>query len=321
MSGDALWFFVLRRIAALAVLLVVISFAVFSLLYAAPGSAEQLLLGNEPATPQTVAAIRHEYHLDEPFLTQYWIWAKQVAQLDFGKSIQTTAPVTDAIKARLPLSLFLGVYAFLLTMIFGIAVGIAAALKRRTAVDRAVVGASVIGLSAPAFVSGVLLLYLFAVVLPWFPAYGRGAGFIDELWHLTLPAFALALTGTALIVKHTRAAMISVLDQDYVTFARARGLGWWRILLLYGLRNALIPVVTVSAVILTYVITGAVLVEVTFSLPGIGSLLVQSATTKDLPMLQGVAMLIAAVIVGANLLTDLLYAAVNPQVRLGGRKS
>jgi peptide/nickel transport system permease protein len=225
--------------------------------------------------------------------------------------------VTDEIGARLPTSLFLGAYAYVLTMVLGIGLGMAAALRRRRLVDSGIVAASIGALSTPAFVAGVFLIYLFGIVLHLFPVAGVGEGFVDELWHLTLPAVSLALVGTAFLVKHTRAAMIAVLDQDYVTFARARGLSPARILLAYGLRNALIPVVTMSGVVLAFVVTGAVLVEDTFSLPGIGRLLVQSATTKDLPMILGVAMVVAAVIMGANLLADLALVAVDPRVRLG----
>jgi peptide/nickel transport system permease protein len=162
-------------------------------------------------------------------------------------------------------------------------------------------------------------LYVFAILLPWFPAFGKGSGFVDELWHMTLPAIALASVVMAYVVKHTRAAMIKALDQDYVTFARARGLSAWRVLTVYALRNALIPIVTISGLLLSFLITGAVLVEVTFSLPGIGGLLVQSANTKDLPMIQGVALVIAVVVMGVNLIADLLYLAVDPRIRLGKR--
>src|ERR1700730_2041389 len=174
-----------------------------------------------------------------------------------------------------------------------------------------------VALSTPAFVSGVFLIWVLGIEVHWFPVSGPGAGFFGDLWHLTLPAVALALTGMAFLTKHTRAAVIGVLDQDYLTFARARGLSSARVLFGYALRNALIPVVTMSGVILSYVIVGAVLVEDTFSLPGIGQLLVQSATAKDLPMLQGVAMVIAVVIILANLLADLVYVAVDPRIRLG----
>jgi peptide/nickel transport system permease protein len=313
----ALFFFVARRLLALLGLLVVISFAVFSLLYIAPGNAVDILLGTQPRTPETVQALREQYHLDEPFLTQYWIWARDAARLQFGDSIQTTLPVTDEIRSRLPTSMFLGVYAFTLTIVLGVVLGILAALRKQRGLDRGIVGGSVIGLSTPAFVSGVFLLYLFSVRLGWFPTFGQGEGFADQVWHLTLPAIALALVACAYIVKHTRAALLNVLDQDYVTFARARGLSSRRVLLLYGLRNALIPIVTLSGPLLAFLITGAVLVEVTFSVSGIGQLLVQSATTKDLPMLQGIALLAAIFILVANLLVDLLYMAVDPRIRLG----
>jgi peptide/nickel transport system permease protein len=316
-SGVGIASLVLRRLLVLCLLLILLSFAIFSLLYIAPGDPIDILLGTQPRTPQLVATLRHQYHLDEPFFTQYWLWAKDAVQLHFGTSIQTTTSVTGELEARLPTSTFLGLYAYVLTMILGIGLGIASALKRRTAVDRGIVAGAVVALSTPAFVSGVFLLYLFAVVLPWFPSFGRGTGFVDQLWHLTLPAVSLALVGAAYVLKHARAAVIGVLDQDYVTFARARGLSRRRVLFGYALRNALIPVVTISGLMLAFVITGAVLIEVTFSIPGIGELLVQSAAAKDVPMIQGVALVVAAVIMLANLLADLTYLAVDPRIRLG----
>ena len=165
------------------------------------------------------------------------------------------------------------------------------------------------------FATGIFLLYVFAVVLGWFPAFGQGEGFTDRLWHFALPALALALTAMALVVKLTRAAMINALDQDYVAFARARGLPKRRVIFAYAFRNSLLPVVTSAGVILGFMLTGAVIVEVTFALPGIGSLLVDSVTFKDVPMVQGVAMVIAVVIILVNLLTDILYVLIDPRVR------
>ncbi|WP_406027768.1 ABC transporter permease [Nocardioides sp. NBC_00850] len=317
MTAQSVTLFLLRRLGALLVTLTILSFVIYSLLYIAPGSPVDILLGSQPRTPETVQLLNERYHLDEPFLTQYWIWAQSALQLDFGTSIQTTLPVEEEISSRLPVSLFLGVFAFALTMVLGVGLGVVSALRRKTAVDRGIVGATVVALSTPAFVSGVLLLFLFAIVVPIFPATGAGEGFADRVWHLTLPAVALALTVSAFVLKHTRAALIGVIDQDYVTFARARGLGSARILLTYVLRNALIPIVTISGLVLGALITSAFLVEVTFSLPGIGTLLVDAAINKDLPMIQGVALVIAVVIMVANLLADLLYMAVDPRIRLG----
>jgi peptide/nickel transport system permease protein len=321
MNARALAVFVIRRLVILAATLVVLSFLVFSLLYLAPGSVIDVLLGTNPRTPEMVAALRAEYHLDEPFLAQYWLWAKGALRFDFGDSILTTMPVTEEIGARLPTSLALGLYAYVLTTALGVGFGIVAALRRRTAVDRSIVGAAIVALSTPAFVGGVFLIYVFAIVVEVFPVAGAGdGGFLDALWHLTLPAVALALVGTAYILRHTRAALIGTIDQDYVTFARARGLSWFRVLVVYVLRNSLVPVVTMSAVILTFVITGAVLVEQTFSIPGIGQLLVQSATSKDLPMIQGVTMVIAVVIMLASLIADLTLMLVDPRIRLSGQR-
>ncbi|MGW7207560.1 ABC transporter permease [Streptomyces phaeochromogenes] len=317
MTAQRLTLFLAQRLGALLVMVTILSFVIYSLLYIAPGSPVDILLGSQPRTPETVRLLNERYHLDEPFLTQYGIWAKGALHFDFGSSIQTTLPVREEISSRLPVSLFLGVFAFALTMIIGVGLGMVAALRRKTAVDRGIVGATVVALSTPAFVSGVLLLFLFAILVPIFPATGAGEGFADQVWHLTLPAVALALTVSAFVLKHTRAALIGVIDQDYVTFARARGLSSTRIMLTYVLRNALIPIVTISGLVLGALITSAFLVEVTFSLPGIGTLLVDAAINKDLPMIQGVAIVIAVVIMLANLLADLLYMAVDPRIRLG----
>jgi peptide/nickel transport system permease protein len=318
-SGRGLASFVARRVVVLVVLLVVISFVVFSLLYVAPGNAVDALLGTNPRTPEEVRALRHEYHLDRSFWAQYWIWASGVVRFRFGNSIQTTLPVTSEIEARLPMSLGLGLYSYVLTMVVGVGLGIVAALRRRTLIDRGIVAGAIVALSAPAFVSGVFLIFVFGLEVHWFPVSGPGSGFFGGWWHLTLPAVALALVGFPFVFRQTRAAMIGALDQDYVTFARARGLSSVRVLFGYALRNALIPIVTVSGVILAFVITGGVLVENTFSLPGIGQLLVQSATSKDLPMIQGVAMVAAVVIMVANLLADIALVMADPRIQLGRR--
>jgi peptide/nickel transport system permease protein len=320
-SSQGLVFFVLRRLVVLAVLLVLISFVTFSLLYISPGNLVDILLGARPHTAATVRALTIEYHLDKPFIVQYWLWAQQAVQLKFGSSTQTSLSVTSEIGARLPLSLFLGIYSFVLTMVFGIGLGVASALRRGSIADRGVIGAVMLGLSTPAFVAGVALLYVFAIEIHWFPAYGVGSGFLDELWHLTLPALALAVTTVAYVVRHTRAAMIGTLDQDYVVFARARGLSSRRVLYAYLLRNALIPVITISGVILSSLIVGVVLVEVAFSLPGLGSLLVTAATAKDIPTLQGVVLLFAVVIIVANLVADVVYMVVDPRIRVGERSA
>lgn len=315
MSRFPLLVFIGKRLLALVALLVVVSFLVFSLVYVAPGSVVDVLLGTQPRTPETVALLEAKYHLDQPFLVQYWFWLKDALRFDFGDSITSTLPVTEEILNRLPVTGFLAIYAFLLEVVIGLTVGVIAAFRQRSMLDRGLVATTVVGLSTPAFVSGVFVLYLFSVILGWFPVYGAGAGFFDRLWHLTLPAVALAIVGAAYFVKHTRAAVIAVLDQDYVTFAKARGLSNTQVLFQYVLRNAQIPIIGIAAMLLAQLLIGAVLVEVTFSINGVGDLIVQAANAQDLPMIQGVAIFVALIVMGFNLLADLAYIAVDPRVR------
>lgn len=315
MSRQGLVLFVLRRLLALAILLTIVSFGVFSLLYLAPGSAEQVLLAGRPAADaETRNEIRERYNLNDSFAEQYALWAKGAVRLDFGQSIRTGEPVLTAIKDRSGLTIFLGVYGFALAMLAGVSLGILSAVRSRTSADRGIVMFSIVGASAPVFVTGVFLLYAFAVLLDLFPAFGQGEGFLDRFWHLTLPAVALAVGGSALVVRLTRAGMLGALEQDYVTFARARGLSARRVLLAYAFRNALIPVVTAGALVLSFMLTGAALVEVTFALPGIGALLIDSVNFKDLPMVQGLAMVLATVVILINLLTDILYLFIDPRI-------
>jgi peptide/nickel transport system permease protein len=318
--STGLLMFVARRLAVLPLLLLIISFGVFSLTYIAPGSAEEALLGGRVSSPATLAAIRKEYHLDRPFLSQYATWVSHAVRLDFGTSLRTGQSVRSATSQSFASTLFLGLYGFVIAIGFGVPLGVMAAIRKRRFSDRAIVGVSVVGVSAPAFASGILLLYVFAVALGWFPVFGQGSGFSGRLYHLALPAVTLSLTAMALVVKLTRTAMIDALDQDYVAFARARGVAYHRVLTAYALRNALVPVVTASGLILGYMLTGAVLVEVTFALPGMGSLLVDSANFKDIPTVQGIAIVVAIVVVLVNLLTDILYAVVDPRIRLGASR-
>ena len=314
-----LWFLG-RRLGALLMLLFAVSFIVFSLLYLAPGSPEQVLLGARRASPAVIESLREKWHLNESFLGQYWQWLRGVGQLDFGESIRTGQTVVESISGRIGVSAFLAVYAFLVALVFGLPLGILAAVKKTGVVDRGAVGLSVVGVSAPAFVTGVLFIYVFGVELGWFPVYGAGSGFVDRLWHLTLPALALALSVMALIVKITRTAMIEVLGQDYVGFARARGVSDARVVIRHALRNALVPIVTAAGTVLVTLIVGAVVVEATFALPGLGSLLIEAVDSKDLPIMQGVILLLAALVILVNIAVDVAYFLIDPRIRVGLEK-
>lgn len=301
----------------MAAVLIAMSFVIFLFLDLAPGSPEQILLGPREATPQSVAAIRHQYHLDDPFLTRYYLWVRGAVHFDFGRSIITNEPVAQEIIQRLRFSIQLAGFALAFVILLGVPLGVLAASRQRSSVDRSIVALSVAGVSAPAFATGILLLYLFAVRLSWFPVFGQGSGVFGRIWHLTLPAIALALTGMGLIMRLTRAGTATVFEQDYVAFARARGVPRGRIMRSYVLRNALVPIITASGLIFAYLIAGAVLVETTFALPGVGSLLVQAISDKDIPVVQGLAMMLALTIVLINLITDLIYVAVDPRIAYG----
>jgi peptide/nickel transport system permease protein len=309
--------YVLRRLLVAIPLLLVISLGVFALVNLAPGDPARSLLGSRQASPETLAAIREQYHLDEPFVVQYLIWLRQVFVWDLGRSIQGSELVTTMIWQRLPLTILLGLYGSVVALGLGIPLGVLAAFRHGSELDRGVVTLGVIGVSAPAFATGIFLLYVFGVYLGWFPIFGQGEGLLDKVWHLTLPAIALGFTVMGLVIKITRASMIEELQKDYVAFARARGLAGRRITTSYVLRNALIPVVTAAGLIVVGLLTGAVLVEVTFGLPGLGSLLVTSVSNRDLPVIQGIVLILAIFIVLMHIGIDVLYTLIDPRIRFG----
>lgn len=315
MSGSALLRLLLRRLAVALPLLLIISFGVFALVHLAPGDPVRALLGTRPSDPETLAALRERYHLNDPFIVQYGKWLWQVLQGDLGRSINGNRLVWSAIKERAGVTIFLSLISTAIVLIVGIALGVIAALKRGTRLDRTLVMFGVFGISSPAFVTGIFLLYVFGVVLGWFPTYGAGRGFLDRFWHLALPAAALALSVMAIVVKITRAAMVKELDRDYVTFARARGLSAGRVIFAYVLRNALVPVVTAAGVVIVGLLAGWIYVEVTFALPGLGFLTVDAVQKRDIPLIQGTTLVFSCFVVAVNLAVDLLYTAIDPRIR------
>lgn len=305
-----------RKILGAVAVLFVVSLIVFSLQYFAPGSVERTVLGGRSATPEAIAAVRAEYNLDEPFAVQYLLWLKGAVVLDLGSSIQTSQPVLEEIRSRLGVTVPLALMAFFATMFIGVPLGVISGYRARSKLDRTIVVSSVAAISAPVFATGILLLYLFAVAIPVFPPFGRGEGIADRAMHLALPAVALALSAIAFVVKLTRSATIEVIDQDFVTFARARGVSGRRISRQYVLRSALVSITTAAGLVLGSMLAGTVIVEVTFALPGIGSMLVEAVNGKDIPVVQGVAVTVAFLIVLVNLVTDLLYLLIDPRIRI-----
>ncbi|HWO70906.1 MAG TPA: ABC transporter permease [Actinomycetota bacterium] len=317
MRSDRLWAFVGRRLLVAVPLLLLVSVGVFALVDLAPGDPARALVGSRQATPETLAAIRARYHLDDPFVVQYLRWVGRVLRGDLGRSIQGSQLVTTMIRERVGLTAFLGLYGSLVALGLGIPLGVLAAFRRGSELDRAIVALGVFGVSAPAFATGLFLLYVFGVTLDWFPTYGPGEGFLGRAWHLTLPAVALGVSVLGLVVKITRASTIEQLGQDHVAFARARGLPRRRITFAYLLRNALVPVVTAGGLVVVGLVTGAVLVEVTFGLPGLGSLLVSAVQQRDIPVIQGIVLVVAAFVVLAHVAIDVLYTVIDPRIRFG----
>lgn len=315
MTGRAFVRLLLRRLAVALPLLLIISFGVFALVHLAPGDPVRALLGTRPSDPDTLAALRERYHLNDPFIVQYAKWLWQVLQGDLGRSINGNRLVWSAIKERAGVTIYLSLVSTAIVLLVGVALGMIAALRRGTRLDRALVMFGVFGISSPAFVTGIFLLYVFGVVLGWFPTYGAGRGFLDRFWHLALPAAALALSVMAIVVKITRAAMVKELDRDYVTFARARGLSAGRVIFAYVLRNALIPVITAAGVVIVGLLAGWIYVEVTFALPGLGFLTVDAVQKRDIPLIQGTTLVFACFVVAVNLAVDLLYTLIDPRIR------
>jgi peptide/nickel transport system permease protein len=306
-----------RRLVTSAVLLLLLTFITFSLLKMAPGSPERLLLGTRPATPANLASIRQEFHLNETFWAQYLQWLTGVLHLQFGQSIATLAPISQMLGQAVGVSVELALLGAVVAVIGGLLLGVLASVYQESPFDRSLVVLSIFGVSSPAFVTGIVLILIFSVELNWLPAYGTGAGGMDTVRHLALPGLALGLSAMALVVKITRTTMVRELASDYVTFARARGASRMRATVVYALRNALIPIVTSAGLVFSYLIVGAVLIEVVFTLPGLGTMLVTGVTSHDIPVVQAVTLTIGIVVIGINLVTDITYLLLDPRVQPG----
>jgi peptide/nickel transport system permease protein len=306
-----------RRVGSLALVLLATSFIVFGAMYLAPGSPESFLVRGNSVTAETLQAIRDQYHLDEPFLSQYVLWLGGVVQGDFGLSIQFRQPVSELIASRVPTTALLVGYAAVLILVVGVLVGVLAAVKRG-GVDGTAIVVSTVAMATPSFVVAMALTSLFAVTLGWFPAFGAGEGFGDRIWHLTLPAVALALSSAALVLRTTRTSMIGALGKEYVETARVRGFSSSRVIWGQAFRGGIVPVVTLAGLVISGLLVTTTIVETVFGLNGIGSLLVQAVNVKDFPVVQAVILIIVAVFVLSNLVVDLLYPVLEPRARAKG---
>ncbi|MEU8617789.1 ABC transporter permease [Streptomyces sp. NPDC048623] len=311
--------YVLGRLAGLLGVLLVTSFVVFASVHLAPGDPVSFLLHGRPATPETVAALRAEHHLDDPLAVQYAGWLGDVLRGDFGRSAQYHQDVSALLGSRLTGTVLLVGYAALLVVLGGVTAGVLAAL-RPGLVDRVVLIGTGIATATPSFVSAIGLVSLFSVQLGWFPGPGgTPVGLGERLYHLTLPAFALATTFAGLLARVTRSAMLDELGREHVEVARARGVAGRTVVRRHVLRNSLGPVVTVGGTMLAGLLVTTSVVETAFDVPGLGSLLVQSVTAKDFAVVQAITLLSVAAFVLTNLAVDLLAPLIDPRLGLLGQ--
>jgi len=310
--------YLLKRLLIGAATLVVASLVVFAVLEVLPGDPAQLMLGMN-ATPDALAALREQMGLNLPLPLRYLNWAGGLLTLDLGRSYTYSVPVIDLVTERLVVSLPLAIIALFLSTAIAIPVGIFAAARRGKAGDAVSMGAAQLGVAIPNFWFALLLIYVFAVWLRLVPAGGFpgwGAGFLPALKALILPAVALALPQAAILARVTRSALLEVLGEDYIRTARAKGMPRRRVLWRHALRNAMIPVLTILGLQFAFLLAGTIIIENVFYLPGLGRLVFQAITQRDLIVVESVVMLLVAAVIVVNFLVDLSYALVDPRLRI-----
>ena len=309
--------YVARRVLATIPVMAIVALFVFSLLYIAPGDPAAIIVGDQ-ASPADVLRIRAGLGLDRPFVVRFGEWVWRILHGDLGTSIFTNLPVTKMIEQRIEPTVSLMVLTLILAIGIAVPMGVLAAWKQGTIIDRLVMVLAVFGFSVPVFVVGYLLAYVFALQLDWLPVQGYTPiedGFWPWLGNLVLPSVALGGVYIALIARITRATMLEVLSQDYVRTAKAKGVGSMTVLFLHALKNAAVPIVTVIGVGVALLIGGAVVTESVFAIPGLGRLTVDAILRRDYPVIQGVVLLFSFMYVLVNLAVDLLYTVFDPRIR------
>lgn len=314
--------FVVRRVVATIPVLLVVSVVVFMLVHLTPGDPARVILGAEAPMDQ-VAALREDMGLNQPILLQFWDWLIHAVQGDLGTSIFMQQPVTEVLAERIGPTAALAIAAELIIVVVAVPLGIAAARRPGGFMDRSVMVVALVGMGVPSFVLAIFLVLVFGVIFQVLPTAGwveLSDGLGEYLSHLILPAIALAVILSALVARMTRGSMMDVLSENFVQLARSIGMGETRIVYREVLRNASLPIITVLGTTFGSLITGAVVTETVFNIPGIGQLVVDSIDRRDYPVIQGVVLLGALLYVGLNLIVDLLYGILDPRVRLTAGK-
>jgi peptide/nickel transport system permease protein len=312
-----IWAYILRRIVATVPVLAVVAIAVFSILHIAPGDPAALIAGDQ-ATPEQVVAIRAKLGLDRPFHEQFFLWLGHVLSGDLGISIFSNRPVALLFLQRLEPTIALAIGTTLVTVLVAVPLGVLAAWKAGSWIDRAVMSFAVLGFSFPVFVVGYMLIFVFSMKLGLLPIQGfrpLSGGLWPFLSHLLLPSLALGLSFMALVARITRASVIEVLSQDHIRTARAKGLPPRRLLFDHALPNAAAPIITIIGIGIALLLGGVVVTESVFAIPGMGRLVVDAILHRDYPVIQGVLLIFSAVYVVVNLIVDVLYVVLDPRIR------
>jgi peptide/nickel transport system permease protein len=312
--------FLLRRVGQSLVTLLLATMVVFVGIRALPGD-PALALAGEERDPTALAEVRAQYGLDQPILVQYWRWLREVATGNLGESLRTGISVTETILTRIPVTLELALLSMLVAIVFGVGAGVLAAVRRGSWSEWLANLAALLGLSVPSFWLGIMLILVFAIILGWLPASGYVSpreDLVGNLQRMVLPSLVLGAQFAAILMRQTRSAMLESLGADYVRTARAKGLSERQVVFGHALRNSLITVLTLIGLRLGVLISGAIITEQVFVIPGFGRLLVEAVFTRDYPIIQGVALVSAAAFIFANFAVDLLYSVANPRIRLQG---
>ena len=307
--------YILRRMVQAIPVLIGITLASFLLIHFIPGDPAELILGAH-ATPKAIAQLNHQLGLDQPLLSQYWDFVSGAFTLDFGDSIKQNTAIGPLIGERLPVTFFLLLYSVVIAILIAVPLAIASALKRNRATDHLIRLFSTVTFAMPSFLLGLLLILFFSLKLGWLPTAGYGEGFVGHLRSLTLPAITVGLYLAPILLRTLRVGIIETLGTEFIEAARARGLSERRILYKHVLRNSLISTVTVLGLNIGFLLSGLVIIENVFALPGLGSELVNSILARDYPLVQALTLIFGVAVVAINLLTDLAYAKLDPRVRL-----
>jgi peptide/nickel transport system permease protein len=308
--------FILHRLLLLVPVAVGVTIIVFFMIHLIPGDPARTILGLH-ATPHAIAELHREWGLNRPLASQYWLFLNRLVHGDLGQSLYYQTPARALIFGRVPVTVWLIAYSAVLAIVISVPLAMLAASRKNGVRDQAVRAVPLVGLGMPQFLTGIVLIYLFALRLKLFPVGGYGSGLGGHLRSMFLPSLTVAIGLAPVIIRSLRASMLEVLGSDYVTTARSKGVHGSRLLIRHVLRNAVIPAVTVLGINIGFLVGTTLIVENVFAIPGIGQLMIQSIFARDFPVVQGVTLVFGVIVVLVNLLTDVAYTALDPRVRFG----